>query len=202
MSNQMITQVVELIGPDRSNSDAFPQLAGPLRDLGWEVRRHADPATDTLHNLVFDPGLLEPPTAARTSAAVADLQAAVDAARERFPASGGRIVVIASRDYLGAPSRTAAAAAGGGLVSAVRSLALELGRAAITVNLVVGLPAGTGEDRSDLVGARAESLLPWHITEAELAATVAFLLDPRSSYITGQVLHCTGGASLLSSLTS
>jgi NAD(P)-dependent dehydrogenase (short-subunit alcohol dehydrogenase family) len=77
-----------------------------------------------------------------------------------------------------------------------------LGRAAITVNLVVGLPVGTGEDRSDLVGARAESLLPWHITEAELAATVAFLLDPRSSYITGQVLHCTGGASLLSSLTS
>jgi acetyl-CoA acetyltransferase len=39
------------------------------------------------------------------------------------------------------------------------------------------------------------------VTPEDIAATVTFFLDRRSGYITGQVLHCCGGASLLSSLS-
>ena len=39
------------------------------------------------------------------------------------------------------------------------------------------------------------------VTADDIAAAVAFFLDRRSGYITGQILHCCGGASLLSSLS-
>ena len=39
------------------------------------------------------------------------------------------------------------------------------------------------------------------VTPEDIAAAVAFFLDRRSGYITGQILHCCGGASLLSSLS-
>jgi len=39
------------------------------------------------------------------------------------------------------------------------------------------------------------------VTEEDIAETVSFFLDHRCGYITGQVLHCCGGASLLSSLS-
>jgi NAD(P)-dependent dehydrogenase (short-subunit alcohol dehydrogenase family) len=39
------------------------------------------------------------------------------------------------------------------------------------------------------------------VTPEDIAAAITFFLDRRSGYITGQVLHCCGGASLLSSLS-
>lgn len=206
-------RVVELVG---LAGDATTQMATELKALGWEVRTPNDGANDgadeaALSGLVFDPGLLGPTSDPQIADPAAELRAAIEHARTRFVSSGGRVVVIASRDYLGAPEHVAQAAAGGALISAVRSLALELGRSAITVNLVVGLPTrpadnapqGAGADGAGTsVGAHVEALLPWELTTADIAATTDFLLDPRSSYITGQVLHCTGGASLLSSLSA
>jgi NAD(P)-dependent dehydrogenase (short-subunit alcohol dehydrogenase family) len=39
------------------------------------------------------------------------------------------------------------------------------------------------------------------VTADDIAAAVAFFLDRRSGYLTGQILHCCGGVSLLSSLS-
>lgn len=117
-----------------------------------------------------------------------------------------RIVVITSRDGLGWPSRPDLAAQSGALVSAARSLALQLGRAGTTVNVVAALPpegsplrdAGRPENTHLY---EPEALTPEPVTVHDIAETVAFFLDSRSSYITGQVLNCCGGASLLSSLS-
>lgn len=203
-SGTVVDRVVELVGPA---GDATTQMAMELKALGWDVRTAGDGASEAvLSGLVFDPGLLDPTTDPQMTDPAAELRAAIEHARARFAPSGGRVVVIASRDYLGAPENVAQAAAGGALISAVRSLALELGRSAITVNLVVGLPLQPADNAADgvsaYVGAHAEALLPSKPTTADVAATADFLLDPRSSYITGQVLHCTGGASLLSSLSA
>jgi NAD(P)-dependent dehydrogenase (short-subunit alcohol dehydrogenase family) len=158
------------------------RIAGYLEARGWVVR-DAGPAA----GMVFDAGLLDDGT----------WDGAIPALREHLrlfadQPGGGRVVVLGSRDWLGAPGRSEQAAIGGGLVSTVRSLALELGRRAITVNLVVGLP-----ERD-----HGQGLLPWPVSGDDLAATVEFLLDRRSSYITGQVLYCCAGAGLLSSLTA
>lgn len=195
-SDGAVGRVVALAG------DGTGQTAAELATFGWDVRRlDDDSAPQDLDGLLFDPGLLEAAADVEAGDVAAALRTAVDQARKRFRSSGGRVVVIASRDHLGAPGHGAHAAVGGALVSAVRSLALELGRSAITVNLVVGLPARPGTADTG-VAARVEALLPRQVTAVDVAATAGFLLDPRSSYITGQVLHCTGGASLLSSLTA
>ncbi|MDQ6525081.1 SDR family oxidoreductase [Nocardioides sp. LHD-245] len=179
------------------------QVAEGLRERGWDVRASADTGAGDLCGVLVDPGLLIPAGGGDEAADVVELlRGAVDRARARFPATGGRVVVLVSRDLLGAPARTAVAAASGALVSAVRSLALELGRSGITVNVVVGLTDAGGDDQEDTVGAHVESLLPWDIECDDLAAAISFLLDERSAYITGQVLQCTGGASLLSSLSA
>jgi NAD(P)-dependent dehydrogenase (short-subunit alcohol dehydrogenase family) len=45
-------------------------------------------------------------------------------------------------------------------------------------------------------------LLPDPINPSDIAEAVAFLADPRSRYITGQLLFCTGGSHLLSSMSA
>lgn len=162
-------------------------IAEYLAARDWEVS-DAGP----LAGMIFDAGLLDGdpwPVSAFQSALHEHLPHCAD--RE---GGGARVVVLGSRDWLGAAGYAEQAAIGGGLVSAVRSLALELGRRAITVNLVVGLPE---HDPSSVQG-----LLPWEVSADDIAAATEFFLDRRSSYLTGQVLYCCAGASLLSSLSA
>jgi len=176
------------------------QVAEQLRAGGWEVLTADGSVAGPLAGLVFDADLLDGEPWP-WSAAIPAFRAAVNEHLPLFAdraAGGARVVVLGSRDWLGAPGRADQSAIGGGLVSAVRSLAMELGQRAITVNLIVGLP------RRDACGAgfEARGLLPWQPAAEDLAAAVEFFLDRRSSYITGQVLNCTAGASLLSSLSA
>ncbi|HEX4222846.1 MAG TPA: SDR family oxidoreductase [Pseudonocardiaceae bacterium] len=166
-------------------------IAAYLTARDWKVGD-----TGPLAGLIFDAGLLDgDPSPWATS-----ISAFRSALREHLPhfadqaGGGARVVVLGSRDWLGAEGYAEQAAIGGGLVSAVRSLALEYGRRAITVNIVVGLPE---HDPSTV-----EGLLPWPVTADDIAAATEFFLDRRSSYITGQVLYCCAGASLLSSLSA
>ncbi len=105
---------------------------------------------------------------------------------------GGAIVVVTSRDTLGAGDRPEIAAAAGALVSAARSLALHYAEFGVTVNVVAGPPS---------VVDAPPVLLPDPVTASDVAEAVAFFADPRSRYITGQLMFVCGGSSLLSSLS-
>jgi len=152
---------------------------------GWEVAADTESPFDAV---VFDAGLYSGQV---RPSVVSDLLA--DARRWRFrDAGGGAIVVVGGRDQLGSARRPEAAAIAGALASLVRSLALELAPAQVRVNLVAPTDPAIDDVRS---------LLPDRVAPEDVAATVAFLADPRSSYITGQILFCCGGSSLLSSLS-
>jgi NAD(P)-dependent dehydrogenase (short-subunit alcohol dehydrogenase family) len=192
-------------------SPVFAAIAKRLRAAGWVVARDIDISArqGTITGLVYEPGLFGGEEFVRIGHVVDGLADLVDRLlpRLRSRANGGaRIVVVASRDGLGWPDRPHTAAASAALVALARSLALQLGPQGITVNVVAGLPphgsplwhAGQ-PDGTHL--REPEELLPEPVAVEDIARTCEFFVDDRSGYITGQVLHCCGGASLLSSLS-
>lgn len=183
-----------------------------LRDRGWIIEESSDPAVGTmrLSGIVFDPGLLDNGRHAGPEGVVEALESVVESSLPRLlntEDGGARIVVLGSRDALGSPGHASDAGVSGALISAVRSLALQLGRRGLTVNMVVGMPDPTGragvlEPSAAVMEMKPQALLPWPVSAADVAAAVEFFLDPRSSYVTGQVMYCCGGANLLSSLSA
>jgi 3-oxoacyl-[acyl-carrier protein] reductase len=93
----------------------------------------------------------------------------------------------------------ASAAAKAGLEALVRSLALELGSAGVTVNAVVpgfirkDAGAHRAIDPAALASQTARIPLGRIGLPADVAAAVTFLASPEASYITGQSLHVDGG---------
>jgi 3-oxoacyl-[acyl-carrier protein] reductase len=112
----------------------------------------------------------------------------------------GRIVNISSRTWLGAAGLSFYSATKGGVVSFTRSLALEVGRAGITVNAIapgtIHSPAFDG-----MAPDRIEALLDRNPARrfgypADIGRAVRFLVSPASGAITGHILHICGGRSL------
>ncbi len=130
-------------------------------------------------------------------AALLCMQAVLPAMRR---ASAGRIVSVTSRVVLGKELRTAYSASKGALAAMTRTWALEFARDGITVNAVAPGPIGTeafmmnnppdAEQTKKIVEGVPVRRLG---TPEDVAHAVAFFLDERSSFVTGQTLFVCGG---------
>jgi 3-oxoacyl-[acyl-carrier protein] reductase len=117
---------------------------------------------------------------------------------------GGRIVLIGSingsRGKLGTSAYSASKA---GLIGIAKSVAREVGRFQICVNVIepgwVRTPLTETVPQAVKDAALAESLLGKFVEPADVAASVLFLCGPGGVHITGQILRVDGGQCLGSS---
>jgi 3-oxoacyl-[acyl-carrier protein] reductase len=134
------------------------------------------------------------------------LTAQVRLIREALPhlrkSDSPRIVNIASTEGLGATGGNSAyAAAKTGVIGLTRSLAVELGKDAITVNCVCPGPINTGmtagiADEDKQVYARRRTALRRYGEPEEVAHATLSLCLPAASFITGVALPVDGGLTI------
>jgi len=123
-------------------------------------------------------------------------RAALDSLRR---SSHGRIVNISSRAYLGNPGQANYSAAKAGVLGLTRALAMELGRHGVTVNAVapgmIDTPLVRDHPKAAAIIERAVRATPvGRIGHPDdVAAAVAFLASDDAAYVSGEVLHVTGG---------
>jgi len=120
-------------------------------------------------------------------------------ARHMIPRETGRIINISSRGYLGNPGQANYASAKSGLIGLTKALAKELGRYSITVNAVAPGMIETdlvkSHPKADAIIERAVRMnsVPRIGQPEEIAEAVAYFSSPLAGYITGDVMHVTGG---------
>ena len=117
--------------------------------------------------------------------------------RER---KSGRIVNISSRAWLGNPGQSNYSASKAGIIGLTRVLALELGKYNVLVNAVAPGLIDTPLTQALLPEVR-ERLIQAQPTKAmgkpeDIAGAVAFLVDEKTKFITGQTLYVDGGKSI------
>jgi NAD(P)-dependent dehydrogenase (short-subunit alcohol dehydrogenase family) len=114
---------------------------------------------------------------------------------------GGRIVLIGSiNGSRGKFGTSAYSASKAGLIALARTVAREVARLGILINLVepgwVRTPLTDSLPQAVRDAALAESLVGKYVEPADVAAAVAFLCGPGARQITGQILRVDGGQSL------
>ena len=111
----------------------------------------------------------------------------------------GRIINISSRAYLGNPGQANYSAAKAGILGFTRAMSLEQGKRGITCNAVapgiIDTAAVRGLRHFESVKENAEKSLPIpRLGDVkDVANAVTFLASENASYITGDVIHVTGG---------
>ncbi|MDY6880483.1 MAG: SDR family NAD(P)-dependent oxidoreductase [Desulfatiglans sp.] len=111
----------------------------------------------------------------------------------------GKIVSLSSRAHLGNPGQANYSSSKAGIIGLTRSMALEFGRYNINVNAIApGMIETEGlksHPKYDAVLERALKITPLKRVgkPEDVANLVLFLVSEKSSYITGEVIHITGG---------
>jgi len=111
----------------------------------------------------------------------------------------GRIINISSRAYLGNPTQANYSAAKAGLIGMAKALCMEEGRYGITVNCVAPGFMETEMVQAlptyEVIKERAVQAQPIKRVgqPADIANAVAFLASEAAGFISGEVLHVTGG---------
>lgn len=112
---------------------------------------------------------------------------------------GGRIVNLASRAAFGARNFAHYVASKAAVAGFTKALALELAERQITVNAVAPGVIATDmllERAEGLEGLRAQQPTGRLGAPEHIAHAVAFFVDPRAEFVTGQVLIVDGGRSV------
>lgn len=122
---------------------------------------------------------------------------------------GGRIVNVASEaGRVGSSGSAAYSAAKGGVIAFTKTIAREGARHGVLCNAVAPGPIDTpllnrapeemGELGQKVVDTMVRSTVLRRLgAPAEVAATIAFLCSPDSSYVTGQTLAVSGGLAMI-----
>lgn len=111
----------------------------------------------------------------------------------------GRIISMSSRAHLGNPGQANYSAVKAGLIGFTKAMALENGRNFITANAVapgmIDTPFVRSHPKFEMIRDNAikTTPIPCIGLPEDVADAVAFLASERASYITGDVLHVTGG---------
>lgn len=111
----------------------------------------------------------------------------------------GRIINISSRAHLGNPGQSNYSAAKAGLIGLTRALSYEEGKFNVTVNAVAPGFVDTELMRSlpnyDTIREKwlKATPMPRLGVPRDIADAVLFLASERAGFITGEVLHVTGG---------
>ncbi len=111
----------------------------------------------------------------------------------------GKIVNLSSRAHLGNPGQANYSSSKAGIIGLTRSLSLELGRFNINVNAVapgmVDTEGVRNHPKYEMIIERALKITPLRrIGKPEdIANVIHFLVTDAASYITGEVIHVTGG---------
>jgi len=122
-----------------------------------------------------------------------------EAARPMVQAGYGRIITLASRAWHGNPGQANYSAAKAGVVGLTRSAAKELGVHNITVNAIAPGLIETDSlrrlERYDQIAERArrENSIKRLGEPDDVAAAVRYLASPAAGFVTGEVLHVSGG---------
>jgi 2-hydroxycyclohexanecarboxyl-CoA dehydrogenase len=174
---------------------AFAEAAGPITGLvnnaGWD---HAADFLDTgpeLWRKLIDVNLMGPLHVTR---------AVLLRMREQ---GAGRVVSIASdAGRVGSSGESVYAACKGGIVAFSKSVARELARTGITLNVVSPGPTDTELFRNfdasgKLAGALERAIPMRRLGQPEdLPGAIAFLLSDDASFITGQTISVSGGLTM------
>lgn len=111
----------------------------------------------------------------------------------------GRIINMSSRAHMGNPGQANYSAVKAGLIGFTKAMALENGRNFITSNAVapgmIDTPFVQNHPQFEKIRDNAikTTPIPRIGLPVDIADAVSFLASERASYITGDVLHVTGG---------
>jgi 2-hydroxycyclohexanecarboxyl-CoA dehydrogenase len=125
---------------------------------------------------------------------------------DMIAAGGGKIVSISSdAGRVGSSGEAVYSACKGGVISFSKTLARELARHHINVNVVCPGPTDTalldeiraGEQGAKIIAAMTRAIPFGRLgTPEDVAAAVAFFASPDAGFITGQVLSVSGGLTM------